>query len=80
VDQSPLLATRLKPQERRHDDLAVLSAEIANGMYRKPIDEIAKEFRYDPLPHEVLAVIAAWRRGGLLPASAIDKLAPESLK
>jgi hypothetical protein len=34
-------------------DLAVLSAEIANGMYKKPMDEIAKEFHYDQLSHEV---------------------------
>jgi hypothetical protein len=42
-------------------DLALLQAEIANGMYKKPIDEIAKEIRYDPLPDEVRTVIiAAW--------------------
>jgi hypothetical protein len=58
-------------------DLALLSAEIANGMYKKPIDAIAKEFQYEPLPGEVRAiVIAAWRRGGLLPAAAIDKMVP----
>jgi hypothetical protein len=28
-------------------DLALLSAEIANGMYKKPVDTIAKEYRYD---------------------------------
>jgi hypothetical protein len=59
-------------------DLALLSAEITNGMYRKPIDVIAREFQYDPLPAEVRAVvIAAWTRGGLLPATAIDKMVPE---
>jgi hypothetical protein len=33
-------------------DLALLSAEIANGMNKKPIDAIVKEYRYDPLPDE----------------------------
>jgi hypothetical protein len=47
-------------------DLALLSAEIANGMYRKPIDAIAKEFQYEPLSPEIrTVVIAAWTRGGL---------------
>jgi hypothetical protein len=36
-------------------DLALLSAEIANGMYKKPIEAIVKEYRYDPLPDEVRA-------------------------
>jgi len=58
-------------------DLALLSAEIANGMYKKPIDVIAKEFQYEPLPGEVrIAVIAAWTRGGLLPRATIEKMVP----
>jgi hypothetical protein len=58
-------------------DLALLSAEIANGMYKKPIEAIAKEFRYDPLPGEIrVAVIAAWTRGGLLPKAAIEQMVP----
>lgn len=49
-------------------DLALLSAEIANGMYRKPIDALAKEFQYEPLSPEIrTVVIAAWMRRGLLP-------------
>jgi hypothetical protein len=51
-------------------DLALLSAEIANGMYKKPIDVIVTEYRHDPLPDEVRAVIiASWKRGGLLPVA-----------
>jgi hypothetical protein len=47
-------------------DLVLLNAEIANGMYKKPIEAIVKEYRYDPLPDEVRAVIiASWKRGGL---------------
>jgi hypothetical protein len=58
-------------------DLAILSAEAAAGMYKKPIDMIAKEFRYDPLPDEIrVAVIASWKRGGLLPAATIERLVP----
>jgi hypothetical protein len=61
-------------------DLALLSAEIANGMYRKPIDIIAKEFRYDPLPDEIrTVVIAAWSRGGLLPKVAIEQMVPAKI-
>jgi hypothetical protein len=35
-------------------------------MYKKPIEAIAKEIRYDPLPDDVrTVVIATWTRGGL---------------
>jgi hypothetical protein len=58
-------------------DLALLSAEITNGMYKKPVDALAREFRYDPLPDEVrTVVIAAWIRGGLLPKAAIERMIP----
>src|SRR6266446_158183 len=30
-------------------DLAILKAEIDNGLYRKPIELLAKEFQYEPL-------------------------------
>jgi hypothetical protein len=60
-------------------DLALLSAEIANGMYKKPVEVIAREFRYDPLPPEVrVAVIAAWTRGGLLPRATVEQMVPEA--
>ena len=58
-------------------DLAVLNAEAAAGMFKKPIDAIVKEYQYEPLPDEVRAVIvASWKRGGLLPAAVIDKMVP----
>jgi hypothetical protein len=58
-------------------DLALLQAEIANGMYKKPIDQIVKEYRYDQVPDEVRAVIiASWTRGGMLPAEAVEKMVP----
>jgi hypothetical protein len=60
-------------------DLAVLNAEMAAGLYKKPIEEIAKAFSYEPLPGEVRAVIiAAWQRGGLLPAATIEQMVPQT--
>lgn len=45
--------------------LALLSVEIANGMCKKPIEALAKEIGYDPLPVKIrMVVIAAWRHGG----------------
>jgi len=58
-------------------DLAILNAEAVAGMYKKPVEAIAREIRYDPLPDEIQAVIiASWKRGGLLPAAAIESLVP----
>ena len=58
-------------------DLAILQAEAAAGMYKKPIDMIAKEFRYDPLPDEIrVAVIASWKRGNLLSRETIEQMIP----
>jgi hypothetical protein len=58
-------------------DLAILQAEAAAGMYKKPIEVLAREVHYEPLPDELrTVVIAAWTRGGLLPAAAIGKMAP----
>ena len=55
-------------------DLALLSAEIANGMYKKPIEMLAKEIHYEPLPDEVRAVIiASWKRGGGIAAAGVDR-------
>jgi len=56
-------------------DLAVLNAEAAAGMFKKPAEAIAKEIRYDPLPPEIRGVIiAAWvlagRAGGRAGRSA----------
>jgi hypothetical protein len=58
-------------------DLAVLAAEAAAGLYKKPIAEIAKDMQYDPLPPETrMVVIAAWQRGGLLPTPVIEEMVP----
>jgi hypothetical protein len=60
-------------------DLALLSAEIANGVYKKPIDAIVKEYQYEPLPQEIrIAAIACWKRGGLLPAEVIEEMVPQT--
>jgi len=46
-------------------DLAILSAEIANGVYKKPIEAMAREIHYEPLSGEIRTVIiASWMRGG----------------
>jgi hypothetical protein len=58
-------------------DLAILNAELANGMYKKPISELAKQVQYEPLPEEIrVAIIAAWRRGSTLPAATIHEMVP----
>ena len=62
-------------------DLAVLNAEAAAGMFKKPVDQLVKEFRYDPLPDDVRAVIvAAWTRGGMLPREAVEEIVPSSFQ
>jgi len=58
-------------------DLALQKAEIDNGLYKRPIEDVTKDFRYEPLPGEVRAVIvAAWQRGGLLRAATVEKIVP----
>jgi hypothetical protein len=58
-------------------DLAILQAEAAAGMYKKPIEVLAREIHYEPLPGEVRAVvIAAWTRGGMLPKATIERMVP----
>jgi hypothetical protein len=42
-------------------DLAILQAEAAAGMYKKPLEVLTREVHCAPLPAEVRAVvIAAW--------------------
>jgi len=58
-------------------DLAILQAEAAAGMSKKPLEEIAESIHYEPLPDEVRTlIVAAWQRGGLLPRAAVDQLVP----
>jgi hypothetical protein len=58
-------------------DLALLQAEAAAGLYRKPVEEMAKTIHYEPLPDEVrMVVIAAWKRGGMLPAATVEHMIP----
>lgn len=55
----------------------ILQAEAAAGMYKKPVEVLAREIHYGPLPGKVRAVvIAAWQRGGLLPKEAVEKFVP----
>jgi hypothetical protein len=58
-------------------DLALLQAEAAAGMYMKPIEVLAKEVHYEPVPDEIrVAIIAAWRRGLALPHPDIERMVP----
>jgi hypothetical protein len=43
-------------------DLAILNAEAAAGMYKKPIEVLAKDIRYEPLPAELRAIVIRGRR------------------
>jgi hypothetical protein len=61
-------------------DLAILNAEAAAGLFKKPIDVLAREIHYEPLAPEVrMVIIAAWKRGGMLPAAAIEEMVPEQV-
>jgi hypothetical protein len=61
-------------------DLALLQAEMAAGLYKKPVEAMATDFRYSPLPPEVrMVVIAAWQRGGLLPAAVVEEMVPKQV-
>ena len=58
-------------------DLALLKAEFGCGMYKKPVEVIARELRYDPLPPEIrVVVMQSWRNFGMLPEAAIITLVP----
>jgi hypothetical protein len=59
-------------------DLAILKAEIDKGLFKKPIELIAKGFQYEPLPQDTrMVIIAAWQRNGLLPVAAIEQMVPD---
>ena len=54
------------------------STRKSNGMYKKPVEILAKEIRYEPLAPDVRAVIVqSWRKFGLLPAAPIEEMVPE---
>lgn len=55
-------------------DLAILQAAAAAGMYKKPVEVLAKGIHYDPLPGEVCAVIIARGSGGLLPKAIVEQI------
>jgi len=58
-------------------DLALFKAELETGMFKKPVEELAREIHYDPLPDDVRTVIiAAWTRGGLLPRATVEQMVP----
>jgi hypothetical protein len=60
--------------------LARLQAEIANGMYKKPIELLAKEIHYDPLPDDVrVIVIQSWKNFGMLPPATVEAMVPKQV-
>lgn len=61
-------------------DLALLQAELANGMYKKPVEELAKAIRYEPLPDDVrVIVIQSWKNFGMLPPATIEAMVPAQI-
>jgi pseudouridine-5'-phosphate glycosidase len=59
-------------------DLAILQAEAAAGMYKKPIEVLAREVHYEPLSREMrTVVIAAGTLGGLLPKAVVEQMVPQ---
>jgi hypothetical protein len=49
-------------------------------MFKKPVEEIAREINYEPLPEDARAVmIAAWSRSGLLPRATVEQMLPQQL-
>jgi hypothetical protein len=62
-------------------DLVILQAEAAAGMHKKPVELLAREIHYEPLPSDVrTVVIAAWQRGGMLPKATVEEMMAEQLK
>jgi hypothetical protein len=47
-------------------DLALLNAEIANGMYKTSL-----------APEVPAVIVQSWRNFGLLPAATIEEMVPE---
>jgi hypothetical protein len=60
-------------------DLAILQAEAAAGLYKRPIEEMVRTIHYEPVPPEIRAVIiAAWSRGGFeLPKATAEGMISE---
>jgi hypothetical protein len=55
-------------------------AEIETGMYKKPIEAVAREVRYDRLPAEArTVVIQSWKNFGLLPPGFIEQMVLETI-
>jgi hypothetical protein len=59
-------------------DLALLKAKIDTGMYKKPIEKLAADIRYEPLPPEIRAVILKrWLNFRFLPPATVEKMVPQ---
>jgi hypothetical protein len=46
-------------------------------MCKKPINALAREIHYEPLPEDMrIVVIRSWKNFGMLPRAAIEKMVP----
>ena len=60
--------------------LALLNAEIANGMYKKPAEVLAKAIPYEPLPPDMREVIMRrCRNFDMLPPATVEQMVPARL-
>jgi len=56
-------------------DIAVFKAEPETGMFKKSVEEISKDIKYDPLPADIrVIVIKSWQNFGLLPEAAVQEM------
>lgn len=48
-------------------------------MYKKPIEKLAADIRYEPPPPDLrAAIIQSWRNFGMLPAATVEKMASKA--
>jgi hypothetical protein len=68
-------------EDYRHARPPTPQSRMKTGMSKKPIEVLAKEVHYEPLPEEVrVVIIAAWTRGGLLPKSTVERMIPAQIR
>ena len=61
-------------------DLALINAEMADGMYKKPVEVLAKEIPYEPLPPNMReAIMRPCRNFDMLPPATVEQMVPARL-
>jgi hypothetical protein len=54
---------------------------MTSGLYKKPIEVLARKVQYEPLPPELRAVvIASWTLHNVLPRAAIEQMVPAQIE